>query len=169
MVAHGPVHSRWDWMDLLHESCRRFWLEFINTNQTCKHENRVTFPDFAHAELSKEREIQLKMIGRRWRLTDAKGHAWTSDDFKGKSCIIYNGLTYCADSPVEIEKMTAVVEGLGKHRLCISVEYHRITIKSCSPIEPLLTKNRSTFIRHALLWAYNVTQRKSAASTRRNF
>lgn len=67
----------------------------------------------------REREKQLKKagIGGRWELFDPQGTLRTSDDFKGRWCIIYFGFTHCPDiCPDEMEKMTAVVKGLGIFR-----------------------------------------------------
>lgn len=64
----------------------------------------------------KEREKALKKagIGGKWELIDASGNKRTTDDFKGKWCMIYFGFTHCPDiCPDEMEKMTNVVKGLG--------------------------------------------------------
>lgn len=83
---------------------------------------------FAVVELIKERDKQLKKagIGGRWELTDQLGNIRTTDDFKGKWCIIYFGFTHCPDiCPDEMEKMVAVVSGLGAHETGTGYCLHR--------------------------------------------
>lgn len=68
----------------------------------------------------RERKRQLKKagIGGKWELLDPQGKICTTDDFKGRWCIIYFGFTHCPDvCPDEMEKMTGVVKALGKPKL----------------------------------------------------
>lgn len=67
--------------------------------------------------MARERQRELKRIAipEKWELTDSNGQKRTPDDFYGKWCIIYFGFTHCPDiCPDEMEKMTAVVNELGK-------------------------------------------------------
>lgn len=50
--------------------------------------------------LIRERQKLLKKsgIGGKWELIDVNGNIRTTDDFKGKWCMIYFGFTHCPGS-----------------------------------------------------------------------
>ncbi|XP_031627153.1 protein SCO1 homolog, mitochondrial-like [Contarinia nasturtii] len=84
----------------------------------------IAFSYYVHKEreyaLMKERQKALKKagIGGKWELIDPNGNAVSSDNFKGKWCMIYFGFTHCPDiCPDEMEKMTNVVKGLEKENI----------------------------------------------------
>lgn len=51
----------------------------------------------SHSALMKERQKMLKKtgIGGKWELYAPNGNKVSSDDFKGKWCMIYFGFTHC--------------------------------------------------------------------------
>lgn len=55
---------------------------------------------FYFTALMRERQKALKKtgIGGKWELIDPKGNKITTDDFKGKWCMIYFGFTHCPGS-----------------------------------------------------------------------
>lgn len=50
---------------------------------------------FAAMMRQREKAIKQTGIGGKWTLTDPKGEERSSDDFKGKWCMIYFGFTHC--------------------------------------------------------------------------
>lgn len=75
----------------------------------------------------RKRELKKVSIGGKWELQNPEGKTITSDNFKGKWCIIYFGFTHCPDiCPDEMEKMTGVVKALGKVMLIIVNDFRGI-------------------------------------------
>lgn len=62
----------------------------------CKQKVKVQSIDLITV-LMREREKAIKKsgIGGKWELIDPKGNKISTDDFKGKWCMIYFGFTHC--------------------------------------------------------------------------
>lgn len=70
----------------------------------------------AAIERERKRSIGKASIGGSWDLLDTKGNKRSSDDFKGRWCLIYFGFTHCPDvCPDELEKMAKVVDAVGEY------------------------------------------------------
>lgn len=96
----------------------------------------------------REKEVKKIEIGGRWELVDQLGNTRNSDELKGKWSIIYFGFTHCPDiCPEEMDKMTAVAEGLGmlphnfQYKVCQGAETIQcirfITEKANVPVQPI--------------------------------